>query len=289
MTQEVRPYLEASYLGAIRGLLGLPIEHPFDAIKTKCQAEGGLRSVRTVTKSMWAEAGVRGFYTGAIPNATRVAIKQMYRWPMMLAFPSWYGKHLPQPVIETFPSAAKVATGLSIATLEVGVLTPLERIKVFLMTRPLNGPGIRGFLSANRGHVGKELSRGLNALFLKQMMSWVTFLVTDEKAKTQEKKRLGTNVLPFPSLMKVSAIVGGVNTAANMPFDTVKTHLTKANRMNHEKLMQILRRSIQLYGIKGLYAGWQARLIQYMVQASITVPLLDHLETRYSGGDGAST
>jgi hypothetical protein len=34
----------------------------------------------------------------------------------------------------------------------------------------------------------------------------------------------------------------------------------------------------QSYGIRGLYLGWQVRMIQYMIQSVFTVTLLEKLE-----------
>ncbi|CAD8077681.1 unnamed protein product [Paramecium sonneborni] len=37
----------------------------------------------------------------------------------------------------------------------------------------------------------------------------------------------------------------------------------------------------QNYGLTGLYAGWQARIIAYFCQALLTTPTIDYLERNY--------
>jgi solute carrier family 25 carnitine/acylcarnitine transporter 20/29 len=270
-------YFEASWQGAARGLAGLPVEHPFDTVKTKCQAEGGTKSAMEITKELWKK-GVPSFYSGAVPNGLRVAGKQIYRYPMMLDLPPRFKRTFPDSVMTQYPTLPKAATGLTIAAFEVGLLTPLERMKVHLMTSLRKGHTIRKFFADNRGHLGKEMTRGLNAMFVRQMATWVSFLVADEKFKTWEKRRTKTEKLSFASLMGVSFMVGAVNTAANMPFDSLKTQLTKEHPVDNEGVYRTISKVYRTYGVRGLYAGWQVRMMQYMLQSSITVPLLERLE-----------
>ena len=216
-------YIQAGLLGAGGGLLGLVFEHPFDTIKTRCQAHPEETSVWKVAKNIHKIHGFNGFYSGFIPNGARLAGKQMYRWPMMLGFPPFFREILPESIQQQYPSSIKTATALSIANFETLIICPLERMKVYLMTADHQEKGIVEFVKANRAHLPKELTRGISAVWARQVTSWVSFLVADEKFKTWERKKIGTQELPFDSLLKVSFCVGGVNTLANMPFDVYPT------------------------------------------------------------------
>lgn len=277
----LKQYLIASSWGAARGLAGLPIEHPFDVVKTRCQATGGQISPLEVTKELWNQ-GMRNFYSGAVPNGIRVVIKQAYRWPMMLGLPHQYNQHLPKSLIQRYPTLPKGLTGLTIAVFEVGLITPLERLKVHCMTHLEKDKKVYDFFLKNRGKLVREMTRGLNATFARQISSWVSFLVADEKLKQWEKLRTRTNELSFSSLMGVSVIVGTLNTAVNMPWDALKTQMTKVNYISNEGVFKSLKHMHTLYGIKGLYAGWQVRLLQYIVQSTLTVTLLDKLENSWN-------
>jgi hypothetical protein len=277
-------YLQASLMGAIRGAISLAIEHPFDTVKTRCQANISEKSVQRVMLDIVKLHGFKGLYSGCIPNGVRLMVKQAYRWPMMLAFPQFFKTHLPQHLQNDYPSSAKLATALSIAHLETFIICPLERLKVYLMTADRHKKGIIEFYQNHQRHIGKEVLRGIQAVYLRQITAWVSFLLTDEKLKNWEKKRIQKAELPFTSLMKVSFCVGVINTAMNMPFDVVKTQMQKAEHGKESSVLDVMKKIYRMNGVSGLYTGWQVRMIQYMVQSVFTVSLLDHLERRLRNG-----
>lgn len=70
---------EPMLLGAIRGLGRIPLEHPFDLIKTVHQSNPAFPNTRAVIKNLYERNGLRELYRGAIPNALRTLIKESYR------------------------------------------------------------------------------------------------------------------------------------------------------------------------------------------------------------------
>lgn len=275
-------YFQASLAGALRGVFGLAFEHPFDTVKTRCQANPAEASIKKVTSQIMEAHGVGGFYSGCIPNGMRVMIKQAYRWPMMMVFPQFFKEHLPEKLQVQYPASAKLATAVSIANLETFIICPLERLKVHLMTLDHKNKGITEFYIHHRKHLGREMIRGIHAVYLRQITSWASFLLTDEKMKNWERRRIQKEELPFFSLMKVSLVVGAVNTAVNMPFDFVKTQMQKAEHVNERSVIAVIKRVYQTNGARALYAGWQVRMVQYMIQSVFTVPLLDYFERTYA-------
>lgn len=270
-------YVEASLVGAGRGLIALPIEHPLDTVKTRCQAFPNM-SAWKVTKTIQEVDGIRGFYKGAVPNGVRLAVKQVYRYPMMLAFPNFFRETIPKDLQKNNPDMVPIFTALSIASFETFIVTPLERCKVVLMTSEVKRHALRDFFRLSQGHLRSELFRGVRAVYIRQIATWASFLVSDKRAKDWEKKRMQTDNLSFTSLMRVSLVVGIINTAANMPFDVIKTSLQKKDPVLDEGLWKVLRKHYTTHGISGLYAGWKPRMIQYMIQSAFTVSLLDRLE-----------
>lgn len=281
MDSALGKYLEASFYGAARGLAGLPIEHPFDCLKTRSQASLKNLSSLEVLKEIYQQNGIKGFYAGAVPNAMRLAFKQTYRWPMMLAFPGFYDSILSEDLNKQFPSLKKGLTGVTIASFETFFICPLERLKVWLMTAYNNEKSLTTFFKENKSHLGNELFRGLNASFSRQIMTWSSFLVADFKFKSLAKEYTGEKELSFASLMVVSAAVGMTNTAAIMPFDCVKTKLQMRSPITDMGLINAFKYTYKNSGIKGLYAGWQPRMAQYMIQSAFTVPLLEKLENKW--------
>jgi hypothetical protein len=278
-----KQYMDASIYGAMRGLAGLPIEHPFDACKTFWQANPGYESSLKVVQAVYQRGGIKGFYSGAIPNSIRLAGKQIYRWPMMLAFPPFFKSILPEKTAEHFPSAPKICTGFAIANFEVFLITPLERFKVWYITQNPNEKKIRFLFSAEKSTGAAAICfKGLNAVWARQVISWVSFLAADAKFKEIERKKYPDyKELPFYSLMKVSVLVGGINTLCNMPFDVVKTQLQQANPIQNAGIFATMERLVKQYGVRALYRGWPIRMAQYIIQSAFTVTLLEKLERNW--------
>jgi len=276
-------YAHASAAGVARGLAGFPLEHPFDLVKTRLQAQpqvslSGMRTARDI----YRKDGFTGFYTGGMPNATRAAVKQAYRYPLMFALPRAFESILPPDVDRKNPAVKKALTGVTIAGLETYVLTPLERLKVYLMTAESNKSHLLlKFFQENKNKVRKELFRGLNALMPKQMVSWTTFLVADDKIKRSVHGWTGVpqkEELPFVPLMLAGTAVGVVNSAASLPFDCVKTHLQMYNHMETPTLRSAFQSIYQQSGVMGFYRGWQTRMTQYILHSVFTVTIMERLE-----------
>jgi solute carrier family 25 carnitine/acylcarnitine transporter 20/29 len=270
----------AATSGAIGGVLGLLLEHPFDTIKTRQQAEPR-RGASQIATEIFASDGVRGFYSGFVPNSVRVAFKQFYRWPAMLLLPSYFRENLPDTWQARYPSIVKISTGCSIAIFESGFANFSERLKVYLMTANVRDRSIRHFLHQTQENRFGEFFRGFNAMLPKGLVSWVTYLVVEEKLKNRERAKTGAQELSYASLMKVSVFVGVVNTLAVMPFDIVKTALQKSDYIENAGVIKTMRSIQRQHGVLALYSGWQAKMVQYMINASITVSLLDSLENRF--------
>ncbi len=276
-------YAIASAYGAARGIAGLPIEHPFDVSKTFWQANPAYKSSFSIVRAIYNRSGVKGFYSGVIPNGIRLTGKQIYRWPMMLALPPLFDHVLPESIKEGVPTSKKMLTGFTIANFEVFVITPLERLKVWYITQTPGEKKIKYlFLAEKTEGMTKVCFRGLNAVWSRQVVSWVSFLAADAKFKQIERKKYpNQKELPFSSLMKVSLFVGAINTACNMPFDVVKTHLQKASPKDNRGVFTTMKTIATEYGFRALYRGWPIRMAQYMLHSVFTVTVLEYLEQNW--------
>lgn len=79
---------------------------------------------------MVQEKGWRAFYNGFSLNLIRIMIKQAYRWPLWISIMAFYKDLLPQ----TNEILRQSVTGFTVSFAELLIITPLERIKVWLMT-----------------------------------------------------------------------------------------------------------------------------------------------------------
>jgi hypothetical protein len=242
-------YFKASVLGAIRGGACLILEHPLDSIKTQWQDKTYFKSTNELVTHIYREKGIMGFYRGFIPNLVRVMSKNFYRWPLMIFFPRFYDKNLPSLLRQKFTGITKILTGLSIANIEIFIMTPLDRIKIFLMTTEINSKKIiestenknMNFNSAkeklenkyqtrsrsvstaskllyfyqnHKQNIFTELFRGLEPTFWRSNVSWVSFLYLDHRVKRIFKYYLNKEKLSFTDLFFVSIFVGVGNLVA---------------------------------------------------------------------------
>lgn len=285
MDQWDRSYqlLISAAIGVSRTIGGLPLEHPLDTIRTRWQANpANSSSAFQVARDIYKSKGALGFYSGAIPNTTRRAVKQTYRWPMMLFFPNFYkDRVLSDRIQKQYPRLPKILTGLSIANFEILVINPLERLKVWLMTSPTRISLLEFFhRRADARDAIRELYRGTSAVFYRQNVSWVTFLYTDELTKAKFRQYKGTQDLTHIDLFAAGMIVGLVNTGAMMPFDYVKTQKQKFYQ-NNESMLNIFKTTMKEEGIARFYVGWRVYLVQYAIVAILTVNVLDKLEQTF--------
>lgn len=271
-------YIESSLAGGVRAMVSMPFEHPFDCVKTKMQSDFlKYNSPFEFAKRIYAKEGVLGFYSGYIPNVTRYIIKNMYRIPLVILFNDIYSSIISSSAIN------KASVGLTVATLESVIVCPLERLKVIFMTKT-HALRLREAIfmgSSLRTH----LFSGLSTVFYRQIVSWVTYLVSEDVIRKEYRrvlKRADSESLSFADLMAISAMVGLVNSLSIYPIDLVKTLKQQHNNEMYRD-SSFLRVAGNIYrssGVFGLYRGLSVRLAHYMINSFFTSGLLDHFERK---------
>lgn len=76
-----------------------------------------------------------GLYAGFIPNFLRQMSKYFYRFPMMIYFPKKIEEHMPKKYLNKYEGLHKILGGVLIAGFESVIICPMERLKVYLMTK----------------------------------------------------------------------------------------------------------------------------------------------------------
>jgi hypothetical protein len=133
ISEETRVLLLSSVYGVSRGLAGFPIEQPLESVKTQWQANPAIKNEIQITKKIYTQKGIQGFYAGSLPNIARVVLKNLYRFPLMVNTPWLIEKYV--PVAAKDRRLSKGLTGVTISAFEAAILCPVERIKTFMMTR----------------------------------------------------------------------------------------------------------------------------------------------------------
>ena len=186
-------------------------------------------TARTLTWNLYKSSGISGFYSGSVPNMLRMASKQLYRWPLMMSLPPLYQRLLIPSGKTASPSERvllKSLSGFTLACLEVLVLCPLERLKVWLMTKD-QGTSLRTHFRGDTSLMG-ALYQGAGVLLVKQIVSWVSFLFLDEVGKAALRVQNGKDELSFWDLQLVSVWVALGCTALTYPIDLVKTRVQES-------------------------------------------------------------
>jgi len=199
----------------------------------------------------------------------------------MLILPEFYNSVYPASTKAQYPSIAKISTGLTIAAIDTFIICPFERLKVFLQTKHAH-VSLKTFYRDNKKNLVRSLFRGLDSLFCRQIISWVSFLYADYKFKQLARKYQHVpdiEALSNSTLIVVSTLVGISNVFIVMPFDMTKTlHQQHSEGFVNKGLRETIKTVYREAGIKGFYYGWQPRMIQYIINSALTVTALEKLE-----------
>lgn len=218
-------YLQSSSKGVLVGITAFFICHPLEVIKTRKQASFS-NSNFEVIKETYTKGGFRSFYSGCVPNLIRYSIRNAYRWPLMLYLPAYFSKYFDH-------MKAKLISAVSLANIECFIITPLERLKVYIMVNSYNNSPSNNNTDTNNKYDSKhpikkvlynkdywkmnEIYKGIAPLILRQNISWLSFLGSDHYLKmlfTKRKlaKNSENNKLNFKELNMVSFLVAIINT-----------------------------------------------------------------------------
>jgi len=160
MSAQTQLYLSSSLIGMVRVTLGFPIEHPLDSIKTQWQAKPNFKNEVHIVRHIYHDKGVRGFYSGALPNLTRCIVRNSYKYPLMIGLPNFFKQKIENEGV------CKIMTGGTIALTEAMITCPFERLKVFFMTTPPDKQqSYLSFMKSIQGNTFRELFRGFTPLF----------------------------------------------------------------------------------------------------------------------------
>jgi len=273
-------FIRTILLGVTNSNLALLFEHPIETIKTQWQRKNQLKKFTDVGKFIYSESGLKGFYKGLTPNLLYRSIRNSFRWPTMIFLPNKF-KSLTEELPFYIDSLPKILTAMTIAFSEVYILTPLERVKIFLMTETSN---IFNFYALHKNSLKKELFRGIGPSLWKVNVAWFSFIISDHYLKLLWKDTFNRKVLSMYDLLIISFGVGLSCTIACMPFDFVKTQAQMEKKNKSIELKGTLRPlyhyiSNRQVGI--LYTGWKLRLSQFVINSIVSVSLLEKLENDY--------
>lgn len=275
---------ESAYIGTSRVIFVFGAGHPFDLVKTRMQANPNIQSAVLLTKEIYQKTGIRGFYTGGIPNLSRTLIKEAYRSSQRGFTKSFFNSVIPDNTNKK-KDLVNLLTSITMATTDTFIVCPLDRLKVWMMTNYTKEKGVSHFFKSipESSSVSSELFRGLMPSFIRSGASWTSYLVAEEKI-WQKVKELSPRVkkedseLPLPEQILVGGLSGIVNCLCTLPFDAVKTQMQKQDVIHMHGMADTFKDIYKQYGIRGLYSGWQVKLPHYAFVGVLTSHLMHEVD-----------
>jgi hypothetical protein len=284
--------LVSSLLGMSRVVISLPFEHPFEVMRVTWQTNSHLKNEVDVFKDVKQNKGVKGFYSGYTTNFAKQFSKSIYRYPLLSACPRFYSKMFGS-TYEQNKHKMKFLTSATIALVEATIITPFERLQVFVMTSKNTNQNYSAFYKMiSESSIRKEIFKGYTPYLTRQMVAWTSFLQADTFVKGQVRKFYN---IPEEEMIKglrlvfCSAFVSMFTILCAMPFDNIKTFLQKYNlelKKNTEgkiikkenSIPKAIKHIYRTRGVFGFFIGWRVKLVAYFINAVFTVSLLEWLD-----------
>lgn len=260
--------------------------HPFDLVKTRMQANPFIHSGVLLSKEIFQKTGIKGFYTGGVPNLARALLKETYRSPLRGGINYLCNQSMPG----ASPESKSILTGVSMAISDTMIICPLERIKVWLMTNyQENNRKLTSFFNLrdyNELPIYKDLFKGASVSMVRSTMSWVSFLVAEGKIRraiAEWSPRVeNANDLPFAEQILVGSLSGIINGICTLPFDTIKTNVQKeenVKKVSLESMYKTGKELVKTHGfVKGLYPSFLTKLVHYSIVAIVTSDIIQRVD-----------
>ncbi|CAI2373254.1 unnamed protein product [Moneuplotes crassus] len=289
-------------LAAMSSLIGMggtlavyPILHPFDVLKANWQTNPHLKNELAVGRMIKSTKGVAGFYSGILTNCTKQVCKSSYRYPLISGLPRFYSQLFGLD-IEKHKYKLKMLTSLSVTSVEASVITPFERLQVFIMTSQNTKSNYSDFLKEIKGNARKELFKGFSPYFARQIVAWTTLLLSDTFYKNKvrqfwdipkDQMITGYKLLLCTMSVTVTTII------IAMPFDNIKTYIQKNSKeMRPEGHKEVdkakvgIRKAVsRIYnkgGLLGFFVGWRLKMCTYFITSSLAVTMIEWLDNLHN-------
>lgn len=216
--------IENSFFGLGRAFFVGIFNHPLEVIKTRQQIQEKASWAHQVAIEIFKQEGPKGFFRGFSSQFAKIALKQMWCWPLIIGIPNSLEKRgVDSPLRE-------IGAGVTISTLDTALTTPFENGKLSKLLKIDNN--------------GKKFSHlyaggwsGIRYNWTKLTVVWCTFLTAQKLIRENEKKRIDSTILPLKNL-----IIAGIETAfvvcvVSAPFDHINSHRLNKN-MTIQNVMQ---------------------------------------------------
>jgi hypothetical protein len=246
--------VRSSLWGIVRGVSVHTLIYPLEVIKIRQQCSQGETKSMRIALALFRQEGVGAFYHGLTPQLLKTSIKQVWCWPLMIEMP---------PVLRRYHIGnleQQALSGLSIATIDAAISTPLERAKIV--------SAFKGTSKFSLKKAYKDGWRGFVVHWSKLSVNWVTFLTAQKYLRDQSYKLSG-HPLSSLQLTKIGVEVALIVSLVSAPLDIANT-LKQSQNLNPSHVFN--KNSM----IK-LYRGWPMNALSLVIHNIASVTLIEKL------------
>eukprot|EP00940_MAST-03C_sp_MAST-3C-sp2_P000085 g85.t1 len=252
--------------GSVGGVTMTVFGHPCDLIKTKLQSE--VRAYRGMTHclidTVHAE-GPRGLFRGMSPPLMMASVMNASLFGISACMKKFVASVNHKDENELTMREILLASELSVP-FYVGVVTPVERLKVCLINQKAGSPKFEGPIDVIRSVGMRGLFRGYSVIVLMRCLGLPAYLSSYEWMK---RSLLGTNYLKADPLSNIRAYMLAGATAGfafwtvTFPVDFVKTRIQEQSMgTKRVSALDVVRNIYRERGIAGFYRGIAPCLIR---------------------------
>ena len=202
--------------------------HVFNRIATAQQAQIPHPSFAKTVKTLYSTGGIKEFYKGLRWNLLSSCAKAGTRWTLTSSLYHAVESYVPSDVRDNAFWSDAVAVGFSAAFVETTfVLTPMESFRTLEMTTALQKHKQAVSETSKKQGMIRTLLKGWDRVFVRQLTSWVTYLVAYDKVKTlvlgnpDDNKPRGQASLVQKAAVGVGT--GAVACVLTTPLDMLRT------------------------------------------------------------------
>lgn len=241
--------------GTLRALIVEFVNQPLYTLKVRRQCSTIGQSSFQIAQSIIQNEGISTFYQSLFPKLGQAALREFWRWPMIVSIPVLLTPHR----LTDFQKQS--ITGLSIASLDATVTTPLEKLKVQLASR--------GKTTLSLKNIYQDGWQGYSSHLMKLSVSWVTFLTVQKHLRNKAQKQ-SSKPLTSSKITEIGLETGLIVSIVSAPFDYINT-LQQAKNLS---LPQIFSRT----NIHNYFRGWPLGVLTLVTHNIGSAIVFDRLE-----------
>ncbi len=246
--------LSSSLWGIARGLFVHTLIYPLEVVKIRQQCQCNPQKSAAIARALFQKEGIGAFYQGLQAQLIKTSIKQAWVWPMITGVPVYLKRY---GMGELYRQAL---AGLSIATIDAAITTPLERVKI--------RSAFAGKSKFSLNDLYKNGWRGFTTHWAKLSVNWAAFLVA-QKHLRDRYRNTPEHVFSLPELAGIGVQVALIVSLVSAPFDIANT-LKQAKNLSPAHLLS-------RNAFCKLYRGWPLNALALIIHNVASVIVIDKL------------